>query len=120
MTMIKSIDYESLKNQTQDKVKMENEARLEQVYLGATIIRKMYPDVQWVGYDVLERFHDENPAESPARNIAKKVAALTNVQYGRITRANCSMWENIEWSSNQDNRMVRLIFDEQEYPRSNR
>jgi hypothetical protein len=120
MTLIKSIDYESLRNQTQDKVKMENEARLEQVYLGTAIIRKMYPDVQWIGYDVLERFHDENPAESPARNIAKKVAALTNVQYGRITRANCSMWENVEWSSVPDNRMVRLIFDEQELPRRNR
>ena len=110
MTMIEKIDFESLNSEEADTERLQNEARLEQVYLGATMIGRHVSDVQEVSQEILERFHKLDPASSPARKIRKMAASLRNVQYGKITRANCDNW-GVQWDNTEDSQKpVKLIF----------
>ncbi len=110
MTMIRDIGYKSLRpNRDEELTVFENQAKLERVYLAAMIMRRMYSDIQMVSYEVLERFRNENPAESSPRAIANRVAELRNVQYGQVTRRNCESWKG--WPRSEDRRMVRLVFE---------
>lgn len=110
MSMIRRIDFQSLRDASKDKGVMESQAKLEQVYIGALMIKKYYSDVKEISQDVLEKFYQENPLEAPARSIAKKVSLLKNVQYGRITPQNCSLWEGVSWTKEKTDVMVKLFF----------
>ncbi|HKV33750.1 MAG TPA: AAA family ATPase [Pyrinomonadaceae bacterium] len=113
VTMIEQIDHKSLNSDGTDTKLLGDEARLEQVYLGATMIGKHFSDVKEVSKEVLEWFHRQDPSKEPARKIRKHVASLRNVQYGKITRTNCDSWEQKErnWPGTPDGkRPVKLIF----------
>jgi len=100
LTMIESIDFDSLlaayKGKKQ-KIRLNKEARLEQVYLGASMIRKHFDDVSYVSKDILKYFYDLNPAGGTSRRIRQLAASLLNVQYGTVTPKNCESWDDREW-----------------------
>jgi len=111
LTITERIDYESLKSETKEKKRLENEAKLEQVYLAARMIHIEFPDVKEISKEILEYFYSLDPAESPARRIRKLAQSIKNVQYGQVMKDNCSEWENVEWKENKDTEeFVRLIF----------
>jgi hypothetical protein len=114
MELIEKIDYKSLESHCKDSIEttiLRNQARLEQVYLGATLIKNHYSDVREISEEVLRQFYGMDPANAPARKIRKMATSLSNVQYGRITRKNCTNWENANWSDiREDLNMVKLIF----------
>ena len=103
MTLYEEIDFPSLKERykedsTLGTVQMTNaevvleplyaEARLEQVYVGVSIVNKLFPDVRRLSWDVLYGFWKLDPETSPARILRRLTSAFTNVQYGVITKAN--------------------------------
>jgi hypothetical protein len=106
MTMIAQFDYESLSKKREDATLIDD-ARLEQVYLGASLIRQLYPDVRLVSESVLKVFHKLDPAKAPARTIRKLIRLLRSVQYGKITEENCRPWE-IPLSESP---LVELVFE---------
>lgn len=106
-TMNAQFDYQSLLKQ-RDNVSLLDEARLEQVYLGVSMIRQFYPDVSVVSLGLLDAFRNLDPAKAPARTIRKNVLLLRNVQYGKITEENCHDWE-IKVAA--DTPLVQLIFE---------
>jgi cytidylate kinase len=110
MTIIENIDFKSLALTTKDTERLQNEARLEQVYLGAAMIGRHFPDVQKVTKEILDHFHKLDPAEAPARAIRKLAGSLRNVQYGSVSRANCESWD-IEWEDSKEGETpVKLYF----------
>lgn len=92
MTVIARFDYQSL-SLRRDDATLIDDARLEQVYLGASLIRQLYPDVGLVSESVLNVFHKLDPAKAPARTIRQLIRSLRSVQYGKITAENCRAWE---------------------------
>jgi hypothetical protein len=106
MALYEKIGYSSLKDEAprSEKRRVEDEARLEQVYLGAAMIRKHFPDVQRASEAVLEEFYKLDPAESPARQIRRLASSLRDVQYGKVTREN---WHETQLRKGQD-RLVTL------------
>jgi hypothetical protein len=113
VTMIEKIDYTSLNSDGTDTKLLTDQARLEQVYLGATMIGKHFSDVKEVSKEILEWFHRQDPSKEPARKIRKHVASLRNVQYGKITRVNCESWDKKErnWPDTPDgHKPVKLNF----------
>jgi hypothetical protein len=111
MTMIERIDYRSLRNEYDNKERLDREARLEQVYLGAILLQQAIPDVAAVEYAVLDQFYIMDPSDSPARAIRKRVALLSDVQYGTVTRKNCEDWGPVEWSGDERaSSLVRLRY----------
>lgn len=92
MTFIAEFDFATLKARSAEDAQLILDARREQVYLGAFLIRQLYPDVTHVSRDVLKRFYDLNPAQAPARIIRNLIMKLRNVQYGMITGKNCESW----------------------------
>ena len=134
MTMIGEIDYDSLlinldnlkrDNNNPDKKPSREEileyektlrrnARLEQVYLGAIMIRNYFPDVQEISREVLLQFHQLEPKDNPARTIERMAASLRNVKYGQVNRENCRgarEWEKVKWDDDDDKVMVKLYFE---------
>jgi ATPase family associated with various cellular activities (AAA) len=126
MTMIERIDYASLAVPDPDEdeewkddpaarsrraYELEMEAKLEQVYLGAMMIRSQFSDVQEVSREVLEQFYRLEPEKAPARRIRQMAVSLRNVQYGRVTRENCAEWRIRNWGSDPLGRdPVTLVF----------
>ncbi len=115
ISLVKNIDYKSLRRESGRGERFYAQARLEQVYLGAMMLRKEYSDVSEVGLEVLNYFYSLDPSESPARRIRKLVQSLESVQYGRITGdRNCQNWDEIEggWPLDRnDRRLIQLEFD---------
>ena len=109
MTMIEKIDYASLKEMYLNKEDLAIEARLEQVYLGAIMIRKYFSDMQYVSKGILTQFRKQEPSEAPARKIQRLVASLNNVQYGKVTKENCRNWGDLKWEKGDDE-LVKLVF----------
>jgi hypothetical protein len=107
MTMIAQFDFQGLLRQRNKNVSLSDDARREQVYLGASIIKRLYPDVDLVSCGVLERFHNLDPAQAPARTIRKLIMLMRNVQYGKVTERNCTAWENPPQDKSP---LVRLAF----------
>jgi len=109
VTMIEEIDFKSLNSEKTDTERLQDEARLEQVYLGASMITKHFSDVQEVSKEILEWFHRQDPSKEPARKIRKYAASLRNVQYGKITRVNCESW-GVKWPNTDSGREpVKLL-----------
>jgi len=112
LTAMVKLDYKSLRRKARgDKAKAEVKlkAKLEQVYLGATMIHQRYYDVEKVEYSVLKRFYDLNPEEAPARKIRKMVEELHNVQRGVVTMQN--VLPDVLPNSPRDKKLVRIIYD---------
>jgi hypothetical protein len=111
MTMFEKIDYSSIigKTKEEDKERIEKETRLEQVYLGAWMIKQFFPDVKEISEEVLYEFYLLDPEETPARKIRQWASALKNVQYGKVTRENCKEWEGAKWEKNLKS-MVKINF----------
>ena len=96
MTMIVEIDYKSLEEKYKDTKglnKLKEEAKLEQVYIGAIKIRDHFPDVSKVSEAILTEFYELDPSKNPYREIRKLSASLQNVQYGIVKRKNCTSYE---------------------------
>lgn len=107
MTEMFKIDLTSLREhkepQNEEEIdsqfRLESQAKLEQIYLGAHMIKMIYPDVTHVSLEVLDYFYRLENKRLPAREIRKLVNSLKNVQYGSITRIkNCGEWE--DWKDN--------------------
>ncbi len=110
MTMVRNIDFKSLGDSYKSNPKdLRDEARLEQVYLGAKMIHQYFPDVTRVSEAVLKQFYDLDPAMAPARRIRRMCYALRDVQYGMVSRRNCEDWREVSWK-NKAKSFVRLNF----------
>jgi hypothetical protein len=72
-----------------DKLKEdeENEAKLEKVYLGVSLLRSLFPDVRRVSTKVLRAFHTL-PISVEARELKHFVKAFTDIQYGEVRAKN--------------------------------
>ncbi|MCP4660550.1 MAG: AAA family ATPase [bacterium] len=106
MTMIERIDFGSLAEAyKKDSEKLQREARLEQVYLGAAMIHQFFSDVTEISAAVLKQFGKLDPAKSPARRIRGMAESLKDVQYGRVSRVNCESWKNVPWEKNEDDKI---------------
>ena len=106
LTATVKLDYKSLKeavHENHKKDQVRKMAKLEQVYLGVTMIQKRYPDVNRVGYSLIKKFYEYDPEESPAREIRKVVEELRNVQYGMV-----SLW-NVSPENKPNKDFIRLI-----------
>ncbi|MCP4547144.1 MAG: AAA family ATPase [bacterium] len=117
MSLIEKLDYDSLqqaaferagKNAREQFIK---EAQLEQVYLGAMMIRREYKDVREISRQILKHFyHGIDPAGAPARELRRLAQTLEDVQYGRVTVRNCDAWHvKFELPEDKDT-TVRLEF----------
>lgn len=102
LTMVKRIDYASLKNECGRDVETEatrldaldKQARLEQVYMGAQWINNFFNDVVRVDENIFEVFRRLDPSTAPLRQIKRLAGSLENVQYGRVNIGNCT---SMEW-----------------------
>jgi hypothetical protein len=109
MSMIEKIDFQSLVERYSDHTeRIKDQARLEQVYLGASLIRNYFSDVSAISFDVLNEFYKLEPLEQPSRTIRKWATALSNVQHGLVTSANCQNWGERSWDRNKE--IVRLEY----------
>jgi cytidylate kinase len=120
MTRIEFIDFNKMtamakKNFEDNKQiaewdRIRKEAKLEQVYLGAKMIKNYFSDVKEISKEVLYGFYSLKPEESPARKIRRMGSSLRNVQYGEITRSNCEKWDS-KWRGIQEGKkMVKIVF----------
>jgi predicted AAA+ superfamily ATPase len=104
-----------------DEFKKDGLERLENVYAGATLIKRGFPDVTHVSEAVLDIFRVIPPATG-VRKIDRFVKRLDEVQYGRVSMKNVPIdWkDDLEVSprgvSNWDrdfaslrNRMIRIV-----------
>ncbi|HYX28162.1 MAG TPA: AAA family ATPase [Pyrinomonadaceae bacterium] len=106
LTTTVKLDYPSLKAMAStdaERDDVRSKAKLEQVYLGASIIQQRYPDVEQVGLFVLKEFFQLTPTSSPARAIRKMVEEAHNVQRGKVTI------QNIKDDGPAEQQFVRLI-----------
>jgi hypothetical protein len=113
MTLIERIDFASYAPVYKNRqAQLQTAARLEQVYLGATMIKDNYPDVREVSKSVLEQFRDLRPEEAPARTILKMATSLRNVAYGKVTEDNCEEWDVSGWDAiSGGHELVSLVFE---------
>lgn len=60
--------------------------KTETVYIGVSLLKKFYPDVQWVSEKVIKTFY-EFPAPA-IRDIKHFVKSFLNIQYGKVLSDN--------------------------------
>jgi hypothetical protein len=108
MTIVEWMDYAHLKEQYGEAhaAKLDKEARLEQVYLGLTLMKQNHPDLAQIEQQVIDAFWDLAPDSNPARQIRRRAGTVRNVQLGGIHSYNCSEWKVEDWSG--DTRMVHV------------
>ncbi|CAN5593859.1 hypothetical protein BH10ACT2_BH10ACT2_00270 [soil metagenome] len=88
------IDFTSLQDKAKEsegKVGVERvgaSARLEQVYFGASMVRRSFPDVRSVELDVLRYFYALDPSDAPFRSIRLAVSTMRDVQHGEVKMSN--------------------------------
>jgi hypothetical protein len=92
----------------------DNQARLENVYLGVSLLRSVFPDVRRVSTKVLRAFHLVSPA-IPVRDLERFVRSFANIQYGEAWARNASTeWLRShgvvveDWERDHDERMVDI------------
>lgn len=76
------IDYTSLKDyytKSGGTAQLEKQARLEQVYVGASLVRSLHPGVRCVQEALLREFFKLEPTDYPARRIRDLVYSQTNL-----------------------------------------
>lgn len=94
LTMIERIDYRSIKAASGRGAMVNNEASLEQVYMGAKLINESFSDVGRIDTDILKVFARLKPQDAPGRRIRRLASSLENIQYGRAHKGNCT---SLEW-----------------------
>jgi hypothetical protein len=67
-----------------------NEARVEKIYLGVSLLRSIFPDVRRVSIKVLRAFHTL-PPELEARELKNFVRYFTSIRYGEVRANNIPM-----------------------------
>jgi len=107
ISMIVGLDYKSLSKGKDASV--SDRARLEQVYIGAIMIKRFNPEVVEVDSAVLKAFRDISPERGSARKIREMVAKIRNVQYGRVLIENCQ-WEELPKKAKGQRELIRLDF----------
>ncbi len=112
MSLIEKIDFESLAKAYKDESdRLQQEARLEQVYLGAAMVHYYFSDVTRISAAVLKEFGKLDPKESPARRIRGMAGSLKDVQYGKVSSVNCESWRNQPGKNTEDDkRFVHVHF----------
>lgn len=110
MSLVRRIDYGSLKKGGKADKRLQDQARLEQVYLGATLVHRYFPDVTMISEAVLRAFHSIDPSTSPARKIRRMCASLKDVQYGTVSKRNCDAWNDVEFEERIPRNLVRINF----------
>ena len=104
MTMFERMDYAYLKGVygKSGLRRLEDVARLEQVYLGMALLRHYHPDLLLVEQQVIDLFHAISPDSNPARLIRRRAAAVRNVRDGTIRAENCRPWgDGLDWTMNK-------------------
>ena len=105
LTIQAELDYDSLEREgtkSRGTETVKSEARLEQVYLAASMIRHFHPGVTQVSREVLFRFYTLSPNASPAREIRRRVVNFRNIKYGQVTSKNWPGWEDPEDHRKED------------------
>jgi len=116
----------------------ENEARLENVYLGMALLQSAFPDVREVSEKIVKMFYSFTPAlvtppvppATPApsapsaqpgvrvRDLERFVRLFKEVQYGRVLKRNVPWEDALEdmpgivqatWDNEPDGPMVRIM-----------
>lgn len=92
MTLKVDLSFDTLKSRASEvrgEQEFVDESRLEQVYLGVTLIHKYHPSVRRVHSEILHRlFWEFDPKDCPARAIRKQVEGMRNIRLGEITQVN--------------------------------
>lgn len=120
LTLTEEMDYASFASKTnpRGRGRLKRQAKLEQVYLGAAMIRNYWPEVSSVSREILAAFYELEPDSAPGRKIRRMVASLRNVQWGKITRENCRELE--EWESvsgpTEDQKTERVLLSASSNP----
>jgi hypothetical protein len=111
MTLHAYIDYASLVASSSEKTRVAEQAALEHVYLGATMMNQAFPSVEQASVEVLWQFHDIEPGKG-AREIRRMVGLLSGIRGGRVERDSCNEWKKeCSWRDVEDAKaMVRLEF----------
>ena len=97
MTLHEKIDYKSMMNKRigeRTVGDVTNEAKLEQVYIGAQMINNAFRDVTRIDLDIIKAFALLDPSVAPGRKVKRMASSLQNVQYGRVNKGNCT---SLEW-----------------------
>ena len=86
-----TIKVQNLKINTNE----DESARTEKVYLGASLLRVVFPDVSKISEKVLKVFH-ELDFLLEVREVEHFVKSFVNIQYGEV------LWKNVpvEWLKN--------------------
>lgn len=79
------------------------DARLEKVYLGVSLLRKHFPDVRKISQKVLRTFHSLRP-NLEVRDVEHFVSSFSNIQYGEVIGRNVST----AWIREHQNNEVNL------------
>ena len=82
------------------------DSRLEQLYLGATLIKSLYPDVRRVKLSVLAQFFALEPTDSPSRKIRQEVHRLASFRSDGIEEEN---WRGEEWVTERKFKKRKLL-----------
>ncbi|MCP4695544.1 MAG: AAA family ATPase [Gammaproteobacteria bacterium] len=75
---------------TKSRSEEGDEARLENVYLGVSLLRSIFPDVRKVSQKVLRTFHSLRP-ELEIRELKHFVKSFVDIQYGKVLGRNVSL-----------------------------
>lgn len=97
---VDGVDEDLRRSLAQSRDRLEKQAKLEQVYVGASRIGRRFPHVTEVSREVLDVFYTFDPGGnvSPSRRIGRLVEQIRSVQGYRITRSNCEYWKGVYWS----------------------
>jgi ATPase family associated with various cellular activities (AAA) len=92
------------------RTRVQGQAKLEQVYLGAAIIGGELPHVTRVTKEVLDVFHDFDPGgrTAPSRRIRGLVHQIREVHGETLSKANCERWKGVYWSGDESS--IDLVF----------
>jgi hypothetical protein len=102
--MLERMDYTYLKSVygAMGLNQLESEAKLEQVYLGMTLLRQYHPDLLLIERQVIDSLYAIAPDSHPARLIRRRAADIRNVRDGTIGRENCKLWGELDWSGDKE------------------
>jgi len=85
----------------QKHARVEMQAKLEQIYLFATLLLARYPFLTGASFEVIEAIHSLSPSSRPApsRLVTRLVQdRLEEVHGSVLTRSNCPEWNEVYWS----------------------
>lgn len=105
ITMNETMTYDHLQMKMGTSA-LDHEARLEQVYLGMSLLRNNHPDLLFVEHQILDAFYSLTPKDNPARRIRTMAASVRGVQERTVRAANCKLWSLSNWS--KDGQLIEV------------